>query len=311
MKIKLNTNNKSEEKWFVFYFDTQREMDIVKVLLFGNKELEAIIIKNLKKMISSIESSFNFYGILKMLSVKNKIKKRKNLLHELKDYSDKQLNGLISFGQNTFHKNLVEKYQKKMERLRARPKKKLNYLPSDFQPIITSLPIEDINLDQEGDFKTTNEMKKRIDQLKNSFPNDFNGKPKKCENIGFSIKEGVEVEGKNFLDPNKVNNSNLICVNKDQPEIIFKDDDDNYEVLKPKNIYDISNVIANSNKEVNGKEDNNLIILVFPVNTAACRGVCPYLFLQLILVDTNCSLLLLLNISIKNLTQSIFSFNIA
>ena len=256
-----NNGKPGTKKWFVFYFHSEEQMDIVRELLFGGSNQDEIIINNITNMISSIERNFTFYGILKMLSVKNKIKKRKNLLHELKNYSDKHLNGLISFGQNTFHKNLVEKYQKKMERLRARPKKKLNYLPSDFQPIITSLPIEDINLDQEGDFKTTNEMKNRLVQLKNSFPNDFNGKPKKCENIGFSINEGVEVEGKNFLDPNKVNKSNLICVNKDQPEIIFKDNDDNYEVLKPKNIYDISNVIANSNKEVNGKEDNNLIIL--------------------------------------------------
>ncbi len=238
----VNKEKSGKKKYFIFYFINEEKRDIVRGLLFGGNNKDEIIINNVNNMISSIERSFTFYGILKMLSVKNKIKKRKNLLNELKNYSDKNLNGLINFGKNTFHNNLREKYLKKIERFKQINQKKLNYLPSDFLPIITSLPFssqitsndtEDFNLEgEEGFLKTTNEMKKRIEQLKNSFPNNFNRKVKKCENIGFSINEGVEIEGNNFIDPNKVNKSNLICVNRDQHEIIFKEDDDNFEVLK-------------------------------------------------------------------------------
>ena len=56
----------------------------VKELLFGSYDedkIDPILIDNLKIMHHSLENSFNFYGILKILSVKEKIKKRKRLLN--------------------------------------------------------------------------------------------------------------------------------------------------------------------------------------------------------------------------------------
>ena len=112
----------------------------VKELLFGsfNEGNSAqILIDNFKIMNNAIENSFNFYGILKILSVKEKIKKRKRLLSELKSISNQSINGLLSFGKKTQNK-LIEKFQnrkievieeKKIEKpkvkLRAqKPKKK-------------------------------------------------------------------------------------------------------------------------------------------------------------------------------------------
>ena len=158
-------------------------------------------------------------------------------------------------------------------------KKILNHIPSDFQPIISGLPnINSINyedlaigesnlngpIDEDSLFKTTFEMKNKLDKLKNTFSNNFNGNYNQSNGIAFVIKNGVKAEnnqrGNNFMDVNNVNNANFICFNKYKPEIIFKDED-NQEVLNPKHIYDISNVIANCNNLIDGQEENNLVIL--------------------------------------------------
>ena len=139
-------------------------MNEVKELLFDSyneENTDTLLIDNLKLMNNSIENSFNFYGILKILSVKEKIKKRKRLLNELKTISNQSINGLLSFGKNTQNK-IIEKFknqkieiieQKNIEKpkmkLRTVPKQKkkiLNHIPSDFQPIISGLPnINSIN----------------------------------------------------------------------------------------------------------------------------------------------------------------------
>ena len=96
-----------KRKWFVFYFKTEEEMYEVKGLLFDSyneENTDTLLIDNLKLMNNSIENSFNFYGILKILSVKEKIKKRKRLLNKLKTISNKSINSLLSFGQNTQNK---------------------------------------------------------------------------------------------------------------------------------------------------------------------------------------------------------------
>ena len=269
----------------------------VKELLFGSfneGNSDQILIDNFKIMNNAIENSFNFYGILKILSVKEKIKKRKRLLNELKSISNQSINGLLSFGKKTQNKiidkfnnrkievvepKIVEKPKMKLRTVPKQKKKILNHIPSDFQPIISGLPnVSSINsedlaigesnlngpIDEESLFKTSSEMKNKLDKLKNTFPNNFNGNYNLNNGIAFVINNGVKAEnnqrGNNFMDVNNVNNASLICINKDKPEIIFQDED-NQEILNPKHIYDISNVIANSNNLIDGQEENNLVVL--------------------------------------------------
>ena len=299
MKIEYNPykdskkkEEKGKKKWFVFYFPSNEQRQEVKELLFGSNIDENAIINNLKKVKYLIEESFSFYGILKILSVKNKVKKRKNQLNELKSFSNQSINGLINFGTRILKDNLIEKFKKKEiveppivplkpSRLKQinKPKKKLNYIPSNFQPIITSLPNNSTNIseefaigesnlngpiDEDSLFKTSHEMRNKLQKLKNCFPNDFNGNNNQSQGIAFVINNGIKVDnlqrGNEVMDENNIENASLICFNKNKPEIIFKDDN-NQEVLNPKNIYDISNVIANCNGELNGQEDNNLILL--------------------------------------------------
>ena len=278
-------NGKKKRKWFVFYFETAEKMEFVRELLFGMDDNDEIVIRNLSLMQKSIEGSFNFYGILKMLAVKNKIKKRKALLNQLKGKSNQSVTGLINFGKRLIKKNFVEKHNNsKINKLKAAPapkrKKKFEYVPSDFQPIITSLPKnypddnKDIYFslgessinniyDDDTLFKTQNEMDNKINKLKNCFPNILNDNGNPENNIEFIINNGVYVDNKNAVDPNKMIKANLISINKNKPEIIFIDEnnENNNEIIDTNKIYNISNVILNSNKDINGKEENNLVIL--------------------------------------------------
>ena len=77
-------------------------MNLAKQLLFGGIGNDDYLIRNLNTMQKTIDDSFTFYGILKLISVKEKIKKRKRILGQLKDLSKQSISGLISFGKNTF-----------------------------------------------------------------------------------------------------------------------------------------------------------------------------------------------------------------
>ncbi len=283
-------SGKNKRKWFVFYFESFERMEEVRDLLFGYNESDDIIVRNLTLMQKSIEGSFNFYGILKMLAVKNKVKKRKILLNKLKESSNQSVNGLISFGKRKIQKNFVDKYIQNLNQVKEEPKatklkavkrkKKLNYIPSDFQPIITSLPKTEYDnynkefylgessinniFDDETLFKTQDEMDNKLNKLKNCFPNNLNDNVNAENNVEFIINDGIDIENNtndNFLDPEKLKNANLISINKNEPEILFKNENNDNEILDANKIYNISNVILNSNKEVNGQEENNLVIL--------------------------------------------------
>ena len=80
-------------------------------------------------------------------------------------------------------------------------------------------------------------MKNKLDKLKNTFSNNFNGNYNQSNGIGFVIKKMKLklkiIKEEIIYDVNTVNNTNFIYFNKYKPEIIFKDED-NQEVLNPK-----------------------------------------------------------------------------
>ena len=108
-KKTLKDTNKKEYKQIILYFKTLEEMDLARQLLFGNDSSDDSIVNNLKIMKKSINDSFTFYGILKLLSVKEQIKKRKRLLGELKDLSNQHITGFINFGKKSNYKDLIQK----------------------------------------------------------------------------------------------------------------------------------------------------------------------------------------------------------
>ena len=99
---KRKEKKKIDYKQIILYFHSIQEMDLAKQLLFGGIGNDDYLIRNLNTMQKTIDDSFTFYGILKLISVKEKIKKRKRILGQLKDLSKQSMSGLISFGKNTF-----------------------------------------------------------------------------------------------------------------------------------------------------------------------------------------------------------------
>ena len=242
-----NEKNKEEYKSIILYFHTKEKMDLAKELLFGIKDSDKIIINNLNVMKKIINNSFIFYGMLKFLSVKEKIKKRKRLLGELKDLSNQSMTSFINFGKK--YKNGLNRYiynsrnvdikpiksiegdsasiiHKKASPLRKAKQSKnyeeeqvtpfdIDHIPSHFNPIITSLPNDSTFIskklkvsDDDSSFKTCDDMNMKIQQLKKAFPNNLNG---------------------NFDDENNNNlefilNENVIVENRNKNNIVMDKD---------------------------------------------------------------------------------------
>ena len=236
-KKTLKDTNKKEYKQIILYFKTLEEMDLARQLLFGNDSSDDSIVNNLKIMKKSINDSFTFYGILKLLSVKEQIKKRKRLLGELKDLSNQHITGFINFGKkytNGLNRYIYFSQNKEIkmdpiignssviERNKAVPVRNkrriqneeekvtpfgIDHIPSHFNPIITSLPNNDSTWtsrklkdnDDDNSFKTCNEMNMKIKQLKKAFPNDLNDNfdNENNNNLEFLLNGNVIVENKN------------------------------------------------------------------------------------------------------------------
>ena len=90
--------------------------------------------------------------------------------------------------------------------------------------------------------------------------------------ICFEILHGVEVnnyimDSNNFkLNKEMCKNTRYITLDKSKPEILFREDKNDYNKyninsLNENNIYEISNIIKNSNNNLHQEEENNLIIL--------------------------------------------------
>lgn len=131
--------------------------------------------------------------------------------------------------------------------------------------------------------KSLNDLINKYKSLKNEIPRDIikNNTGLSDDGICFNISNGVQVkkddrledsnnENKSFkLDPTLCNKCNYIYFDKNQPEIKFKVDNNNYEdennpeqnILSGKNIYEISNVVLNSNINLREPEENNLVII--------------------------------------------------
>ena len=131
-----------------------------------------------------------------------------------------------------------------------------------------------------GKQNSLNDIINKYNSLKTEIPKNIIEKNNELSEKGlcFSIPNGPEIiknnnydyddENKSFkLDSDLCNNSKFIYFDKNKPEIIFKNDNNldsnnnQTNILSDINIYEISNVILNSNININGPEDNNLVII--------------------------------------------------
>ena len=143
---------------------------------------------------------------------------------------------------------------------------------SNFMPPITGVEPDKSNFRQQA---SLNKLIKQYNFLQNEIPADIIKEPNDDiteEGICYGIKEGIKVmnNSENNIDfnlqPETCVNTRYIFFDKNKPEIVFKNNNDNnnlldQNILSENNIYEISSVIKNSNDKMDNKETNNLIIL--------------------------------------------------
>ena len=296
---------------FFLYFDDKKKMREVEEILFSfdlSDKKKKIIKEYLIGINTMIYEGNILYTIMKILSVKNKIKKRKlvfnktnNLIHGSMfgklNIEKKLLKRLSIQRKETKNAILVKNVVVKNTPPKPQPQPLFKVKPpsivklyekqySDFMPLISNAS-PSIGNDSnkiptfKGNKNSLNDIIKKYYSLKKEIPNNFIGKNKELSNKGicFRIPNGPEIkknnnydydeEEKNFnLDSGLCNDSKYIFFDKNKPEIIFKNNNNLNEgnnnknnILSDKNIFEISNIILNSNINMNGPEENNLVII--------------------------------------------------
>ena len=271
----LEDKNKQLYSSFFMYFDNKKELEEVNLALFniskkGNyKTIAKNSILNINEMLLNGKK---FYTILKMLSFKNKIKKQKlNDINEKKSVNDYDKNYNINVDNPSIQINNHNLYNKQNIN---NINNDIQLQISDFMPLISN--ISSGNSNSKINIPQINELTIKLNSLKNIIPsNIMNNDERELSDNGLclGINEGVQVQNdfgvnSNFgLDVEKCRNARYIFIDKNKPEILFKEENDNnnynenLNALNEDNIYEISNIIKNSSNNMHDKEENNLIIL--------------------------------------------------
>ena len=282
--IREKKKNNPKYSSFFFYFDDEKQMMLVYYMLYGlslNEDYKLRAKQSLSDIELSLHRGNKFYVILKMLAVKQKIKNRKNIINKV----NKAVYGEMF---NKLHPNVVESLKKysfrrnKSIKLKSVPPPKVHYKPykdvfSDFMPLISnSSPISKIE-DNKYKERSIHKLKDKFRELEEKIPQNIVDNNAELSDAGIclNIPNGVIIDKKrNDEDENfklNSNDSKYIFFDKNKPEIIFKNDnnDNNEEddnILSDINISEISNVILNSNINANDIEENNLIVIGPKIN---------------------------------------------
>ena len=288
----LEDKVKNNYSSFFLYFDDKKEMNEVNLALFNicKKDNYKLIAKNTIQNLKQILIDGNkFYTILKILLVKSNFKKRKtsnsindnSIQHSAIKFKN---NNIIDKGNN----NIIKKDEieignssikdDKIPNLygKKQPNKTNNYSLqlSENMPLISNMLSGKEKNNNKNEI-SLNDLITKIHSLKNIIPKNVLKEQNDEENkngICFQIQQGIEIQnnsGNNTgfkLQNNLCKNTRYIYFNKNKPEILLKeknydDNDINYNGLSANNIYEISNVIKNSNNNLHDEEENNLIIL--------------------------------------------------
>ena len=289
---------KPEEKSsFFLYFEDERQMKEVDLALYNLSrppEFQLEAKNSLDKLNNIFLYGKKLYTMIKILAVKNRIKKRKANYNRVENIIKGKINA--EFNEDFLKTELKEKITISVHSSKPPEEVDTNKILKGAMKEKESIPKEiNINQNMEGlplpDFmplvtKATviNEkipMKKSLNNMINTFgilrneipeeiikePDDENALSK--NGICFGIQNGVQVM-KNSEGDNKFNlqsencaNSKFILIDKNKPEIIFKEENMNDNendnlggnILNEDNIYEISNIIKNANNDMNNEEE--------------------------------------------------------
>ena len=274
-------NKKNKMKSICLYFDEEKKEIEVFEMLFEislSEDKKNKIKETLDRFEQSITKQNKFYSLMKILSVKNKIKKRKKGFDKIHNAYEGSI--CAKFNHKVFQIKMA-----KDKKLRAipdpkpqKPKESFQRIHSDFIPLISKISSE-YGVKDPKIKKSLNLLLKTYELLKDEIPSfDKNNLDDSDNGISFIIPNGVQIE-KNIENDNfqlsleSCQNAKYIYFDKNKPEIKFKNDnniDENMKEVDNKNIdidnlsynniYEISNIILNSDINMNGKSENNLII---------------------------------------------------
>ena len=229
----LEDKNKQLYSSFFMYFDNKKELEEVNLALFniskkGNyKTIAKNSILNINEMLLNGKK---FYTILKMLSFKNMIKKQKtNDIIEKKSENINMDNPSIQINNhNLYNKQKIN--NKNINNINN----DIQLQISDFMPLISN--ISSGNSNSKINIPQINELTIKLNSLKNIIPsNIMNNDERELSDNGLclGINEGVQVQNdfgvnSNFgLDVEKCRNARYIFIDKNKPEILFKEENDN------------------------------------------------------------------------------------
>ena len=302
--IKYNNQklNKNAKGYFFLYFETFERMKEVEEMMFGlclSNSKKGEIESALNKMKHNLENSFIFYGMLKLLGVKSKVQKRKELLNDFKCGVTNNIQAIKKEGKSLLSKGLLTKYKKKRnladsldihcnsevylkdntrEQMKSRARANANravnpddfpitssYTNSEMFPMITGLPYSEqeeipvINVNGQSTKSIEDQFVKLGQELKSLTDNENVISP--STNKGIMIKYDKMGFRGSIPEERTINQINGVIINKVKNKICFTDGTNELASLDNNNIYDISNVFVNSNYEIQDVEQNRIVIL--------------------------------------------------
>ena len=242
---------------FFMYFDDMKELNEANYAIFNisKKDNYRTVAKNNMNRLNKILLNGNkLYTILKILTVKHmeKNKKSSNIINN-KSYK-KSINNNITKeiitqkdDINIINTSIKEEQEPNIYTNKKLKKENNKNKFSDLIPLISNIT------------SLNNESKNEI--LNKYFINEN-------ENDCFDLSQDIHINhyvmDNNFkLNDDMFRNKRYIMFDKNKPEILFKEDKNSYGdiSLDENNIYEISNIIKNSNNNLHEEQENNLIIL--------------------------------------------------
>ena len=278
---------KSKQSSFYLYFDNEPALNEVYLILLkvqlSLKDKE-VIKENSEKFNSNLLKMKKFYTILKILSVKNKIKKRKSIFKKVENYVNAEFSGNLKSiffePENNPSGSMERKIEtteiintkveidnnqskyREINRIITGNKKNILFKippPDNFMPLISKVQ----NFPKYE--RSLNNLKNNYLNLKEIIPieilSENNNNESQKEDICFGINQGIKVEKNNEkinnfkLDPEICKEMKFIYFDKNKPEIKFKKENNREE---EEIVEDSNEIKENKNMNINILSDENI-----------------------------------------------------
>jgi hypothetical protein len=230
--------------------DANRMLQLIKL----NKSSNVNLISNLQSMQKLIEGSYIFYGVFKLLEVKQKVRHRKALLNSLREYTEESFEPCREIFR-ILSAAWIQKYKDDQKAPKRRNLPRYRYLVSNFTQ----------EKEENKNFLAISDLSNSIKKIRYLFPKTLDHK---WNDIGKTNVKGVwfktpkcDFTGTHAhyqntqFDSNRFKQSKQLQINKKDLQIIS----DNRNVINSQDILNISSIYMNSDL-MNNHTDNCIVI---------------------------------------------------